>query len=121
MVRLCAMDQSTLAFSIILPNQSRRAEFQPAVGRACFFSISSVGFAAEVPSAGLGWAIIQGGQLSRLAAAGWHARGESGMGSAEGSGWREREHVREQGPRGSLYVGMLSMPPERLCVSFEEG
>lgn len=41
--RLCAMDQSTSASSIILPIQSRRAEFQPAVGRACVFSSSSVG------------------------------------------------------------------------------
>lgn len=120
MVRLCAMDQSTSGSSVILPNQSRRAEFQPAVGRACFFSGSSVGFVAEVPSAGLGWAIFQGGQLSRPAATGWHARGEPRAGSAEGSGWCEREHVHARARVGLMSGCVWSMPLE-LCFSFEEG
>lgn len=113
MARLCTMDQSTSVSSIILPNQNRRAEFQPAVSGACFFFSSSVGFAAEVPNfcwaelGWLGWATIQGGQVSRLAATGWPARGEPWAGSAEGSGWCEREHVHAQGPRGLCMSGCV--------------
>lgn len=106
MVRLCAMSQSASGSCIILPNQSRRAEFQPTVGRACFFSSSSVGFAAEVPSAWLAWA----GRLSRAGSSrdrrplGGMRVGSRGRGAQRGAGGVRVMHA--QGPRGSLYVWM---------------
>lgn len=83
-VRPFATDQSTPVSSTIVPNQRRRAEFRPAVRRAWFFSSSSVGFAAEVPSPGTGWATIPGGQLSRPASIVRDARGKLWAGIAAG-------------------------------------
>lgn len=117
MVHLCVMHQSTSVSSILLPNQSRRAEFQPAVGRACFFSSSSVGFAAEVPSAGQGWAIIQSGQLSLDRRPLGGMRVESpGRGARRGAGG-VRGSTCKRGGRQDVW----SMPPELLCFSFEGG
>lgn len=80
---------------MMLPNQRRRAEIRPAEGRAWFFSCSSVGLAAEVPSAGLGCVTIPGGHLSRPASACGMRVEKLWAGNVKGCGWCGRaEHVR---------------------------
>lgn len=86
--RLSAVDQSASASSMIFPNQRRRAEIRPAVGRAWFFSSSSVGFASEVPSAGPGGVTSMGGcSLARRPPRGMLVE-SSGRGARRGSGPR---------------------------------